>query len=127
MSARQGEPAVPGARTEHASRVSDFTYVATWKGFTYVAFVIDAYARRLSAGASAPQPMRVSCSVPWSRRCRIGVRARAWGSSTIGVEHGARNILSIRYSERLAEAGIEPSVGSVGDSYEFKPVRQRTG
>ena len=47
MPAGQGEPPVPRAGAQHASRVSDFTYVATWKGFVYVAFVIDAFARRI--------------------------------------------------------------------------------
>ena len=47
--------------------VSDFTYVATWAGFVYVAFVIDAYARRIVAGVSHGQHMRASCSMRWSK------------------------------------------------------------
>ena len=96
--------------------VSDFTYVATWTGFVYVAFVIDAYARqdrRLAGVAHAPR--QASSSTRWSRRSTTAGRPRAAGWSTTATR-GA--ILSINYTERLAEAGIEPSVGSVGDSYD---------
>ena len=96
--------------------VSDFTYVATWQGFVYVAFVIDAYARRI---------------VGWrvSRTAHAGfvldaleqaVHQRRPAKSAGLVHHSDRGsqYLAIRYTERLAEAGIEPSVGSVGDSYD---------
>ena len=96
--------------------VSDFTYVATWAGFVYVAFVIDAYARRI---------------VGWrvSRRAHAGFVLDALEQAlherrpTRGgglVHHSDRGVqyVSIKYSERLAEAGIEPSVGSVADSYD---------
>ena len=96
--------------------VSDFTYVATWQGFVYVAFVIDAFARRI---------------VGW-RACRTAhagfvldaleqaVHQRQPVKDTGLVHHSDRGsqYLSIKYTERLAEAGIEPSVGSVGDSYD---------
>jgi putative transposase len=59
--------------------VSDFTYVSTWQGFVYVAFIIDVFARYIVGGSQ---------------------------------------YVAIKYTERLAEAGIEPSVGSVGDSYD---------
>jgi hypothetical protein len=49
--------------------VSDFTYVSTWQGWLYVAFVIDVFARRIVAGASAPPCIPSSCSTRWSRRC----------------------------------------------------------
>ena len=96
--------------------VSDFTYVATWKGFVYVAFVIDAYARRIvgwrvSSSAHAGFVLDALEQAVHDRR-----PDKAMGL----VHHSDRGsqYLSIRYSERLQEAGIEPSVGSVGDSYD---------
>jgi transposase InsO family protein len=96
--------------------VSDFTYVATWSGFVYVAFVIDAFARRI---------------VGWrvSRTAHAGfvldaleqaIHERRPANSDGLVHHSDRGsqYLSIKYTERLAAAGIEPSVGSVGDSYD---------
>lgn len=96
--------------------VSDFTYVATWTGFVYVAFVIDAYARRI---------------VGWrvSRAAHAGfvldaleqaLHERKPVSGAGLVHHSDRGVqyVSIKYTERLAEAGLVPSVGSVGDSYD---------
>ena len=96
--------------------VSDFTYVATWVGFVYVAFVIDAYARRI---------------VGWrvSRSAHAGfvldaleqaIHDRKPVSGCGIVHHSDRGVqyVSIKYTERLAEAGLMPSVGSVGDSYD---------
>ena len=96
--------------------LSDFTYVATWQGFVYVAFVIDAYARRI---------------VGWrvSRTAHAGFVLDALEQALHDrkpvqrgglVHHSDRGVqyVSIKYTERLAEAGIEPSVGSVGDSYD---------
>ena len=60
--------------------------------------------------------MPASCSTPWSRRCTTAGPSRAAASSTTAT--AASQYVSIRYTERLAEAGIEPSVGSVGDSYD---------
>ena len=96
--------------------LSDFTYVSTWSGFVYVAFIIDAFARRI---------------VGWrvSRTADAGFvldaleqalhQRRPAGKSGL-VHHSDRGsqYLSIRYTERLGLAGIEPSVGSVGDSYD---------
>jgi putative transposase len=94
--------------------VADFTYVATWSGFVYTAFVIDVFARRIIgwrvAGAmSAELVLDALEQAIWSRSGIDGV-----------VHHSDRGsqYLSIRYSERLAEAGAQPSVGSVGDSYD---------
>jgi transposase InsO family protein len=96
--------------------VSDFTYVATWAGFVYVAFVIDVYARyivgwRVSRTAHAGFVLDALEQAIHERRPvhRGGL-----------IHHSDRGsqYVSIRYSERLAEAGIEPSVGSVGDSYD---------
>ena len=116
MPVGQGEPAVPCARAEHASRVSDFTYVATWKGFVYVAFVIDAYARKIVG-------WRVSTSahagfVLDALEQAVHERRPAKGMGLVHHSDRGSQYLSIRYSERLAEAGIEPSVESVGDSYD---------
>ena len=96
--------------------LSDFTYVSTWSGFVYVAFIIDAYARRI---------------VGWrvSRTAHAGfvldaleqaLHARRPAHNAGLVHHSDRGsqYVSIRYTERLAEHGIEPSVGSVGDSYD---------
>ena len=96
--------------------VSDFTYVATWKGFAYVAFVIDAYARKIVG-------WRVSTSahagfVLDALEQAVHDRRPAKGMGLIHHSDRGSQYLSIRYSERLAEAGIEPSVGSVGDSYD---------
>ena len=109
--------------------VSDFTYVATWKGFVYVAFVIDAYARRIvgwRVSTSAHAGPRHGLSDQWRSHRSIldaleqAVHDRRPGKDMGLVHHSDRGsqYLSIRYTERLAEAGIEPSVGSVGDSYD---------
>jgi putative transposase len=96
--------------------VSDFTYVATWQGFVYVAFIIDAYARRI---------------IGWrvSRTAHAGfvldaleqaLHDRRPVSGDDLVHHSDRGVqyVSIKYTERLVEAGLVPSVGSVGDSYD---------
>jgi transposase InsO family protein len=96
--------------------VADFTYVATWAGFVYVAFVIDVYARyivgwRVSRTAHAAFVLDALEQAIHERRPvhRGGL-----------VHHSDRGsqYVSIKYTERLAEVGIEPSVGSVGDSYD---------
>ncbi len=96
--------------------VSDFTYVATWKGFAYVAFVIDAYARRIVGWrvSTTPHAGFVLDALEQAVHERRPVKAMGL------VHHSDRGsqYLSIKYTERLAEAGIEPSVGSVGDSYD---------
>jgi putative transposase len=96
--------------------VADLTYVATWRGLVFVAFVIDAFARRIVG-------WRVSSSL----RSDIALDAleqalydRRFADGEELIHHSDRGVqyVSIRYTERLAEAGIEPSVGSVGDSYD---------
>jgi len=108
------------ARDFYASRpnelwVSDLTYVATWQGFVYVAFVIDAFARRI-VGWRVSSSLRTDLVLDALEQA---IWARRIGFDRL-VHHSDRGsqYLSIRYSERLAEAGIEPSVGSVGDSYD---------
>jgi transposase InsO family protein len=96
--------------------VSDFTYVATWPGFVYVAFVIDVFARRIvgwrvSASLRADFVLDALEQAIWAR-----------GDDAVAgvVHHSDRGsqYLSMRYTERLGDAGIAPSVGSRGDSYD---------
>ena len=96
--------------------VSDLTYVATWRGFVYVAFVIDAYARRI-VGWRVSTSLRSDLALDALEQA---ICEREDDQADRLVHHSDRGVqyLSIRYTERLAEAGIEPSVGSVGDSYD---------
>lgn len=94
-------------------RGRDFTYVATWKGVVYVAFAIDAYAQRI-----AGRPVSTSAHAGLVLEAlEQAVHERHPGQGMGLVHHSDRGsqYLSIRDTERLAEAGIEPSVGSVGD------------
>ncbi|GGY04732.1 transposase [Paludibacterium paludis] len=95
--------------------VSDFTYVSTWQGFVYVAFVVDVFARfivgwRVSRSMHTEFVLDALEQALWARQ----------PSRDALIHHSDRGsqYVSIRYSERLAEAGIEPSVGSTGDSYD---------
>jgi transposase InsO family protein len=95
--------------------VSDFTYVSTWQGWLYVAFVVDVFARRIVG-------WRVSNSMTTDfvlDALEQALYARQPDPDAL-IHHSDRGsqYVSIRYSERLAEAGIEPSVGSKGDSYD---------
>lgn len=119
-----GRPADLVDRQFHATRpnqlwIADFTYVATWRGFVYVAFVIDVFARRIvgwrvSASLATDFVLDALEQAIYDRR----------GTGVEGVEdlvhHSDRGTqyLSMRYTDRLADAGIEPSVGSRGDSYD---------
>ncbi|HSH77236.1 MAG TPA: IS3 family transposase [Herpetosiphonaceae bacterium] len=96
--------------------VSDFTYVATWTGFVYVAFVIDAFARRI-VGWRVSRTAHAGFVLDALEQA-LHERRPVWGAGL--VHHSDRGVqyVSIKYTERLAEAGIEPSVGSVGDSYD---------
>jgi len=94
--------------------VADFTYVATWRGFVYVAFVIDVFARMIVGwrASSSPRTDLVLDALEQALFSR---------AETEGVVHHSdrgSQYLSIRYTERLAEAGMERSVGSIGDSYD---------
>ena len=96
--------------------VSDFTYVATWAGFVYVAFVIDTYARRIvgwRVSRTAHTNFVLDALDQALHERRPIHRAGLVHHSDRGSQY-----VSIKYTERLAEAGIEPSVGSVGDSYD---------
>ena len=94
--------------------VSDFTYVATWQGFVQVAFVIDAFARRI-LGWRVSRTAHAGFVLDALEQA---VHQRQPGSGLVHHSDRGSQYLSIRYTERLAEAGIEPSVGSVGDSYD---------
>jgi putative transposase len=94
--------------------VADLTYVATWAGFVYVALVIDVFARSI-VGWRVSSSLRSDLALDALEQA---LHARAPADDL--VHHSDRGVqyLSIRYTERLAEAGIERSVGSVGDSYD---------
>jgi len=94
--------------------VSDFTFVATWAGFVYVAFVIDVYARRI-VGWRVSRLMHTELVLDALEQALFARQAEK--GLTHHSDHGSQ-YLSIRYTERLAEAGVEASVGSVGDSYD---------
>ena len=96
--------------------VSDFTYVATWQGFVYVAFVIDTFARGL-VGWRASRTAHASFVLDALEQALHDRRPVHRGGLVHHSDRGSQYV-SIKYTERLAEAGIEPSVGSVGDSYD---------
>lgn len=94
--------------------VADITFVATWRGFVFVAFVIDVFARRIVG-------WRVSTSIKTDLvldALEQAIHARGKADDLIHHSDRGTQYLSIRYSDRLAEAGITASVGSVGDSYD---------
>jgi putative transposase len=96
--------------------VSDFTYVATWAGFVYVAFVIDTFARRI-VGWRVSRTAHASFVLDALEQALHDRRPLHRGGLVHHSDRGSQYV-SIKYTERLAEAGIEPSVGSVGDSYD---------
>ena len=96
--------------------VTDFTYVATWSGFVFTAFVVDVYSRRIvgwrtAASMTTPLVMDALEMAIFSRRHQLidGVIAH----SDAGAQY-----VSIAYTERLAEIGARPSIGSIGDSFD---------
>ncbi len=96
--------------------VSDFTYVATWAGFVYVAFVIDVFARYI-VGWRVSRTAHANFVLDALEQALHDRRPTHRGGLAHHSDRGSQYI-SIKYTERLAEAGIEPSVGSVGDSYD---------
>jgi transposase InsO family protein len=96
--------------------VSDFTYVSTWQGWLYVAFVIDVYARRI-VGWRVSRSMHTDFVLDALEQALYDRQPERDGSLICHSDRGSQYV-SIRYTERLAEAGIEPSVGSKGDSYD---------
>lgn len=120
LSTRQSKPDIQGRQPQSADSpnqlwVADFTYVATWNGFVYVAFIIDVFARyivgwRVSTTAQTGFVLDALEQALYQRRPSKGTL----------IHHSDRGsqYVSIKYTERLADAGVEPSVGSVGDSYD---------
>ncbi|HNL89576.1 MAG TPA: IS3 family transposase [Nitrospira sp.] len=96
--------------------VSDFTYVSTWQGWLYVAFVVDVFARRI-VGLRVSSSMRTDFVLDALEQALYARQPERDGSLVCHSDRGSQYV-SIRYTERLAEAGIEPSVGSKGDSYD---------
>ncbi len=94
--------------------IADITYVATWSGFVYVAFVFDVFSRMI-VGWRVSRSLRSDLALDALEQALY-----ARPNNERLVHHSDRGVqyLSIRYTERLAEAGIESSVGSVGDSYD---------
>ncbi|WP_446220646.1 IS3 family transposase [Micromonospora sp. IBHARD004] len=99
--------------------VADFTYVPTWSGMVYVAFVIDAYSRRI-VGWRAATSMKTSLVLD-ALEMAIWARGRTGVTDLAGLVHhtdAGSQYTSIAFTERLAAAGVDPSVGSVGDAYD---------
>jgi transposase InsO family protein len=96
--------------------VSDFTYVSTWQGFVFVAFVIDVYARTI-VGWRVSSSMHTDFVLDALEQALYARRPRRDDALIHHSDRGSQYV-SIRYTERLSEAGIEPSVGSRGDSYD---------
>jgi len=96
--------------------VSDFTYVATWQGFVYVAFVIDVFARRI-VGWRVSNSLRTDFVLDALEQA-IYDRRRADGGDLVHHSDRGTQYLSMRYTDRLADAGIALSVGSRGDAYD---------
>lgn len=94
--------------------IADFTYVATWTGFVYVAFVIDVFARCI-VGWRVSRSMQTDLVLDALEQA---LHARQVGEGLIHHSDRGAQYLSIRYSERLKDAGVDASVGSTGDSYD---------
>ena len=94
--------------------IADFTYVATWMSFVYVAFVIDVFARCI-VGWRVSRSMQTDLVLDALEQA---LHARQAGKGLIHHSDRGVQYLSIRYSERLKDAGVEASVGTTGDSYD---------
>ncbi len=95
--------------------VSDFTYVTTWQGWQYVAFVIDVFARRI-VGWRVSSSMRTDFVLDALEQALYDRQPEQ--NALIHHSDRGSQYVSILYTERLAQAGVEPSVGSKGDSYD---------
>ncbi len=104
------------ASRPNALWVADLTYVATWRGFVYVAFIIDVFARRI-VGWRVSSSLHADIALDALEQALYD---RDVNKKTDLIHHSDRGVqyLSIRYADRLGEVGIAPSVGSVGDSYD---------
>jgi putative transposase len=102
--------------------VMDMTYVSTWSGWVYTAFVTDAYARRIlgwRCGTSMTAQLVLDAleQAIWTRQ-RAGANGDGSLESVVAHSDRGSQYTALKYGERLAEAGIAASVGSVGDSYD---------
>jgi putative transposase len=113
-SCRLGKSPVHGHAPADQLWVADFTYVATWSGFVYVAFITDVFARRI-VGWRVSNSMRTDFVLDALEQA-LWFRKRAEG--VIHHSDKGSQYLSIRYMDRLVEAGVEPSVGSTGDAHD---------
>ena len=104
------------ATRPNALWVADLTYVATWRGFVYVAFIIDAFARRI-VGWRASTSLHAGVALDALEQALYD---RQMNEQSGLIHHSVRGVqyVSIRYAERLSDVGIQPSVGSVGDPYD---------
>lgn len=120
VAARPGDLVERNFRAPAPNRlwVADLTYVATWSGFVYVAFVMDAFSRRI-VGWRCSTSLRTDLAMDALEQ-GLWERAREQRNVSGLVHHSDRGVqyLSIRYTERLEEAGAVRSVGSKGDSYD---------
>jgi putative transposase len=96
--------------------VSDFTYVSTWQGWQYVALVIDVLARRI-VGCRVSRSMRIDFVLDALAQALFDRQPKRSDALIYHTDRGSQYV-SILYTERLAQAGIEPSVGSRGNSYD---------
>lgn len=96
--------------------VADFTYVSTWQGWLYVAFIIDAYAKRI-VGWRASSSMTTDFVLDALEQAVYDRRPTESDGLVHHSDRGSQYV-SIRYSERLGEAGINPSVGNTGSAYD---------
>ena len=112
----RGKPVKIEAPRPNVPWLSDFTYVATWTGFVNVAFVIDAYVRRI-VGWRASRTAHAGFVLDALEQALHDRRPLHRGGLVHHRDRGSQYV-SIKYTERLAEAGVEPSVGSVGDTYD---------
>jgi len=94
--------------------LADITYVASWSGFVYVAFVLDVFSRRI-VGWRVSSSLRTDLALDALEQA---LHARPERDGLVHHSDRGTQYLSMRYTDRLVEAGIEPSVGSVGDSYD---------
>ena len=106
--------------------LSDFTYVATWAGFVYVAFVIDAYARRI-VGWRVSRTAHAGFVLDALEQALHERRPRRHGGSLVHHSDRGSQYVSIKYTERLAQAGIEPSVAASATATTMPWPRPSTG
>jgi putative transposase len=95
--------------------VADLTYVRTWSGFAYVAFIVDAYSRRI-VGWQIARSLRAELALDALEQA-LWTRHEPLDGLIHHSDRGGQ-YLAIRYTERLAEVGVVRSVGSRGDSYD---------